>query len=201
MNPSNCIFIPVDAISLNDIQSSNEQLYVFFENNNHSLYEQISLCSNITSLLSAHNGLTYQFENQISRLYYEYTIINEEIELYLFISFLCILIILFAIGGIKVINIYQCSKKIAISMAIGATNNMLILEITGDNIIIHVLAFILGVACGTIICHVSWNYLTEIHIYMQSYLIVLLVLFISYLLSYILIRNEFLKIKPIKILK
>lgn len=196
---SNCIFLS-NEYDVRETRKAYEKLFVFFKSSI-LLETKIAICQEIVSYLESDSPVKYDFNSKLSKLNYEYVILQEEIDTYVFLSVLSVAIIIFALGGMKIIQLYHSKKRIAISIALGASPRMMIMEVTGDNIIIQLISVIFGSLLGTKLCSLFPNYLTSIQIYPISFLILFFTAFVSYVFTYIIMRKDFIQIKPIYVLK
>ena len=177
-----------------------ESLFVFFPSD-YAAEATVQTCRDIINYLETDSNVTYRFDSRKRELEYQYVIVNEETDIYVFLTAMSLFIIVFAIGGLKIIQIYRDKKRIAISMALGASPGRMLLEITGDTILTQAIAVLLGVLFGSWICGHFPHYMTAIHLHPIGYLSLILTAILSYAISYAIMRNDFLKIRPVTILK
>ena len=196
---SKCIFVP-DTYDVRDEFKMSESLFVFFPSD-YAAEATVQTCRDIINYLETDSNVTYRFDSRKRELEYQYVIVNEETDIYVFLTAMSLFIIVFAIGGLKIIQIYRDKKRIAISMALGASPGRMLLEITGDTILTQAVAVLLGVLFGSWICGHFPHYMTEIHLHPTGYLSLILTAILSYAISYAIMRNDFLKIRPVTILK
>lgn len=196
---SKCIFVP-DTYDVRDEFKMSESLFVFFPSD-YAAEATVQTCRDIINYLETDSNVTYRFDSRKRELEYQYVIVNEETDIYVFLTAMSLFIIVFAIGGLKIIQIYRDKKRIAISMALGASPGRMLLEITGDTILTQAVAVLLGVLFGSWICSHFPHYMTEIHLHPIGYLSLILTAILSYAISYAIMRNDFLKIRPVTILK
>lgn len=195
----NCVFLP-DAYDVRGEFKAYESLFVFFPSD-YAAEAAVQTCRDIIACLESDSNVTYRFDSRKSELEYQYVIVGEETDMYVFLTAMSLFIIVFAIGGLKIIQIYRDKKRIAISMALGASPGRMLLEITGDTILTQAIAVLLGVLFGSWICGHFPHYMTEIHLHPIGYLSLILTAILSYAISYAIMRNDFLKIRPVTILK
>ena len=196
---SKCIFVP-DTYDVRNEFKMSESLFVFFPSE-YAAEAALQTCRDIITCLESDSNVTYRFDSRKRELEYQYVIVNEETDIYVFLTAMSLFIIVFAIGGLKIIQIYRDKKRIAISMALGASPGRMLLEITGDTILTQAIAVLLGVLFGSWICSHFPHYMTEIHLHPTGYLSLILTAILSYAISYAIMRNDFLKIRPVTILK
>ena len=196
---SKCIFVP-DTYDVRNEFKMSESLFVFFPSD-YAAEAALQTCRDIITCLETDSNVTYRFDSRKRELEYQYVIVNEETDIYVFLTAMALFIIVFAIGGLKIIQIYRDKKRIAISMALGASPGRMLLEITGDTILTQAIAVLLGVLFGSWICSHFPHYMTEIHLHPTGYLSLILTAILSYAISYAIMRNDFLKIRPVTILK
>lgn len=196
---SKCIFVP-DTYDVRNEFKMSESLFVFFPSD-YAAEATVQTCRDIINYLETDSNVTYRFDSRKRELEYQYVIVNEETDIYVFLTAMSLFIIIFAIGGLKIIQIYRDKKRIAISMALGASPGRMLLEITGDTILTQAIAVLLGVLFGSWICSHFPHYMTEIHLHPTGYLSLILTAILSYAISYAIMRNDFLKIRPVTILK
>ena len=196
---SKCIFVP-DTYDVRNEFKMSESLFVFFPSD-YAAEATVQTCRDIINYLETDSNVTYRFDSRKRELEYQYVIVNEETDIYVFLTAMSLFIIVFAIGGLKIIQIYRDKKRIAISMALGASPGRMLLEITGDTILTQAVAVLLGVLFGSWICGHFPHYMTEIHLHPIGYLSLILTAILSYAISYAIMRNDFLKIRPVTILK
>lgn len=196
---SKCIFVP-DTYDVRNEFKMSESLFVFFPSD-YAAEAALQTCRDIITCLETDSNVTYRFDSRKRELEYQYVIVNEETDIYVFLTAMSLFIIVFAIGGLKIIQIYRDKKRIAISMALGASPGRMLLEITGDTILTQAIAVLLGVLFGSWICSHFPHYMTEIHLHPTGYLSLILTAILSYAISYAIMRNDFLKIRPVTILK
>ena len=196
---SKCIFVP-DTYDVRNEFKMSESLFVFFPTD-YAVEAAVQTCRDIIAFLETDSNVTYRFDSRKSELEYQYVIVGEETDMYVFLTAMSLFIIVFAIGGLKIIQIYRDKKRIAISMALGASPGRMLLEITGDTILTQAIAVLLGVLFGSWICGHFPHYMTEIHLHPTGYLSLILTAILSYAISYAIMRNDFLKIRPVTILK
>ena len=196
---SKCIFVP-DTYDVRDEFKMSESLSVFFSSD-YAAEATVQTCRDIITCLETDSNVTYRFDSRKRELEYQYVIVNEETDIYVFLTAMSLFIIVFAIGGLKIIQIYRDKKRIAISMALGASPGRMLLEITGDTILTQAIAVLLGVLFGSWICSHFPHYMTAIHLHPIGYLSLILTAILSYAISYAIMRNDFLKIRPVTILK
>ena len=196
---SKCIFVP-DTYDVRNEFKMSESLFVFFPSD-YAAEATVQTCRDIINYLETDSNVTYRFDSRKRELEYQYVIVNEETDIYVFLTAMSLFIIVFAIGGLKIIQIYRDKKRIAISMALGASPGRMLLEITGDTILTQAIAVLLGVLFGSWICSHFPHYMTEIHLHPTGYLSLILTAILSYAISYAIMRNDFLKIRPVTILK
>lgn len=196
---SKCIFVP-DTYDVRNEFKMSESLFVFFPSD-YAAEAALQTCRDIITCLETDSNVTYRFDSRKRELEYQYVIVNEETDMYVFLTAMSLFIIVFAIGGLKIIQIYRDKKRIAISMALGASPGRMLLEITGDTILTQAIAVLLGVLFGSWICGHFPHYMTEIHLHPIGYLSLILTAILSYAISYAIMRNDFLKIRPVTILK
>ena len=196
---SKCLFVP-DTYDVRNEFKMSESLFVFFPSD-YAAEATVQTCRDIINYLETDSNVTYRFDSRKRELEYQYVIVNEETDIYVFLTAMSLFIIVFAIGGLKIIQIYRDKKRIAISMALGASPGRMLLEITGDTILTQVVAVLLGVLFGSWICGHFPHYMTEIHLHPTGYLSLILTAILSYAISYAIMRNDFLKIRPVTILK
>ena len=196
---SKCIFVP-DTYDVRNEFKMSESLFVFFPSD-YAAEAALQTCRDIITCLETDSNVTYRFDSRKRELEYQYVIVNEETDIYVFLTAMSLFIIVFAIGGLKIIQIYRDKKRIAISMALGASPGRMLLEITGDTILTQAIAVLLGVLFGSWICGHFPHYMTEIHLHPTGYLSLNLTAILSYAISYAIMRNDFLKIRPVTILK
>ena len=196
---SKCIFVP-DTYDVRNEFKMPESLFVFFPTD-YAAEAAVQTCRDIIAFLESDSNVTYRFDSRKRELEYQYVIVNEETDIYVFLTAMSLFIIVFAIGGLKIIQIYRDKKRIAISMALGASPGRMLLEITGDTILTQAIAVLLGVLFGSWICGHFPHYMTEIHLHPIGYLSLILTAILSYAISYAIMRNDFLKIRPVTILK
>lgn len=196
---SKCIFVP-DTYDVRNEFKMSESLFVFFPSD-YAAEAALQTCRDIITCLETDSNVTYRFDSRKSELEYQYVIVGEETDMYVFLTAMSLFIIVFAIGGLKIIQIYRDKKRIAISMALGASPGRMLLEITGDTILTQAIAVLLGVLFGSWICSHFPHYMTEIHLHPIGYLSLILTAILSYAISYAIMRNDFLKIRPVTILK
>ena len=196
---SKCIFVP-DTYDVRNEFKMSESLFVFFPSE-YAAEAALQTCRDIITCLESDSNVTYRFDSRKRELEYQYVIVNEETDIYVFLTAMSLFIIVFAIGGLKIIQIYRDKKRIAISMALGASPGGMLLEITGDTILTQAIAVLLGVLFGSWICSHFPHYMTEIHLHPTGYLSLILTAILSYAISYAIMRNDFLKIRPVTILK
>lgn len=196
---SKCIFVP-DTYDVRNEFKMSESLFVFFPSD-YAAEAALQTCRDIITCLETDSNVTYRFDSRKRELEYQYVIVNEETDIYVFLTAMSLFIIVFAIGGLKIIQIYRDKKRIAISMALGASPGRMLLEITGDTILTQAIAVLLGVLFGSWICGHFPHYMTEIHLHPIGYLSLILTAILSYAISYAIMRNDFLKIRPVTILK
>lgn len=196
---SKCIFVP-DTYDVRNEFKMSESLFVFFPSE-YAAEAALQTCRDIITCLETDSNVTYRFDSRKRELEYQYVIVNEETDIYVFLTAMSLFIIVFAIGGLKIIQIYRDKKRIAISMALGASPGRMLLEITGDTILTQAVAVLLGVLFGSWICGHFPHYMTEIHLHPTGYLSLILTAILSYAISYAIMRNDFLKIRPVTILK
>ena len=196
---SKCIFVP-DTYDVRNEFKMSESLFVFFPSE-YAAEAALQTCRDIITCLESDSNVTYRFDSRKRELEYQYVIVNEETDIYVFLTAMSLFIIVFAIGGLKIIQIYRDKKRIAISMALGASPGRMLLEITGDTILTQAVAVLLGVLFGSWICSHFPHYMTEIHLHPTGYLSLILTAILSYAISYAIMRNDFLKIRPVTILK
>ena len=196
---SKCIFVP-DTYDVRNEFKMSESLFVFFPSD-YAAEATVQTCRDIITCLETDSNVTYRFDSRKRELEYQYVIVNEETDIYVFLTAMSLFIIVFAIGGLKIIQIYRDKKRIAISMALGASPGRMLLEITGDTILTQAIAVLLGVLFGSWICSHFPHYMTEIHLHPTGYLSLILTAILSYAISYAIMRNDFLKIRPVTILK
>lgn len=195
----NCVFLP-DVYDVRSEFKAYESLFVFFPTD-YAVEASVQTCRDIIAFLESDSNVTYRFDSRKSELEYQYVIVGEETDMYVFLTAMSLFIIVFAIGGLKIIQIYRDKKRIAISMALGASPGRMLLEITGDTILTQAIAVLLGVLFGSWICGHFPHYMTEIHLHPIGYLSLILTAILSYAISYAIMRNDFLKIRPVTILK
>lgn len=195
----NCVFLP-DVYGVRSEFKAYESLFVFFPTD-YAVEASVQTCRDIIAFLESDSNVTYRFDSRKSELEYQYVIVGEETDMYVFLTAMSLFIIVFAIGGLKIIQIYRDKKRIAISMALGASPGRMLLEITGDTILTQAVAVLLGVLFGSWICGHFPHYMTEIHLHPIGYLSLILTAILSYAISYAIMRNDFLKIRPVTILK
>lgn len=195
----NCVFLP-DAYDVRSEFKAYESLFVFFPSD-YAAEAVVQTCRDIIACLESDSNVTYRFDSRKSELEYQYVIVGEETDMYVFLTAMSLFIIVFAIGGLKIIQIYRDKKRIAISMVLGASPARMLLEITGDTILTQAIAALLGVLFGSWICGHFPHYMTEIHLHPIGYLSLILTAILSYAISYAIMRNDFLKIRPVTILK
>ena len=196
---SKCIFVP-DTYDVRNEFKMSESLFVFFPSD-YAAEATVQTCRDIINYLETDSNVTYRFDSRKRELEYQYVIVNEETDIYVFLTAMSLFIIIFVIGGLKIIQIYRDKKRIAISMALGASPGRMLLEITGDTILTQAIAVLLGVLFGSWICSHFPHYMTEIHLHPTGYLSLILTAILSYAISYAIMRNDFLKIRPVTILK
>ncbi len=196
---SKCIFVP-DTYDVRNEFKMSESLFVFFPSD-YAAEATVQTCRDIINYLETDSNVTYRFDSRKRELEYQYVIVGEETDMYVFLTAMSLFIIVFAIGGLKIIQIYRDKKRIAISMALGASPGRMLLEITGDTILTQAIAVLLGVLFGSWICSHFPHYMTEIHLHPTGYLSLILTAILSYAISYAIMRNDFLKIRPVTILK
>ncbi len=196
---SKCIFVP-DTYDVRNEFKMSESLFVFFPSD-YAAEATVQTCRDIITCLETDSNVTYRFDSRKRELEYQYVIVNEETDIYVFLTAMSLFIIVFAIGGLKIIQIYRDKKRIAISMALGASPGRMLLEITGDTILTQAIAVLLGVLFGSWICSHFPHYMTAIHLHPIGYLSLILTAILSYAISYAIMRNDFLKIRPVTILK
>ena len=195
----NCVFLP-DVYDVRSEFKAYESLFVFFPTD-YAVEASVQTCRDIIAFLESDSNVTYRFDSRKSELEYQYVIVGEETDMYVFLTAMSLFIIVFAIGGLKIIQIYRDKKRIAISMALCASPGRMLLEITGDTILTQAIAVLLGVLFGSWICGHFPHYMTEIHLHPIGYLSLILTAILSYAISYAIMRNDFLKIRPVTILK
>ncbi len=196
---SKCLFVP-DTYDVRNEFKMSESLFVFFPSD-YAAEAAVQTCRDIINYLETDSNVTYRFDSRKRELEYQYVIVGEETDMYVFLTAMSLFIIVFAIGGLKIIQIYRDKKRIAISMALGASPGRMLLEITGNTILTQAVAVLLGVLFGSWICGHFPHYMTEIHLHPIGYLSLILTAILSYVISYAIMRNDFLKIRPVTILK
>lgn len=196
---SKCLFVP-DTYDVRNEFKMSESLFVFFPSD-YAVEAAVQICRDIIACLESDSNVTYRFDTRKRDLEYQYVIVGEETDMYVFLTAMSLFIIVFAIGGLKIIQIYRDKKRIAISMALGASPSRMLLEITGDTILTQAIAVLLGVLFGSWICDHFPHYMTAIHLHPIGYLSLILTAILSYAISYAIMRNDFLKIRPVTILK